>query len=99
MKVIQFKKLFEILKHAHTEHFPTRRRRSSSKPSDEVISSSGSVITIESVISGVQECALLVYGCWVVKSEILYPPNTYSQYSAVPSDLICRGRDYIVSYY
>ncbi|PAA87619.1 hypothetical protein BOX15_Mlig004084g1 [Macrostomum lignano] len=42
------------------------------------------------------ELACLVHGQWVVKSEILYPPGTLSMYSGVPSEVLCRGRDYIL---
>ena len=44
----------------------------------------------------VQQVALLVQGCWVVKSEVLYPRDTFSAYSGVPAETLCRGRDYIL---
>lgn len=35
-------------------------------------------------------------GNWVIKSEVLYPDNTFSATSGVPAELMCRARDYIV---
>ncbi len=49
-----------------------------------------------SVIRFVQQVAILVQGCWVVKSEILYPKDTFSAYSGVPAETLCRGRDYMM---
>lgn len=43
-----------------------------------------------------QQVALLVQGCWVVKSEVLYPKDTFSSYSGVPAESLCRGRDYVM---
>ena len=42
------------------------------------------------------QVALLVQGNWVVKSEILYPPESSSAFSGVPAEVLCRGRDYIM---
>ena len=43
-----------------------------------------------------QQVSLLVQGCWVVKSEVLYPKDTFSAHSGVPAEPLCRGRDYIM---
>lgn len=50
-----------------------------------------------SILRCVQQYAVMVQGCWVVKSELLYPANTISPHSGVPAEILCRGRDYIVS--
>ncbi|ELT95950.1 hypothetical protein CAPTEDRAFT_186672 [Capitella teleta] len=44
----------------------------------------------------VQQVALLVQGCWVVKSEVLYPKDACSPHTGVPAEALCRGRDYIM---
>lgn len=49
-----------------------------------------------SVLIPLQQVAVLVQGCWVVKSEILYPKDTHSPNTAVPAEMLCRGRDYLM---
>lgn len=51
----------------------------------------------KNVLKTLQQVAVLVQGNWVVRSEILYPKDTCSGSSGVPADLMCRGRDYVVS--
>ncbi|KAM7448595.1 DNA-directed RNA polymerase III subunit RPC5 [Porites harrisoni] len=48
------------------------------------------------VLKCVQQYAVLVQGCWVVKSELLYPEGSISPNSGIPADILCRGRDYIM---
>lgn len=48
------------------------------------------------VIRCLQQVAVLVQGCWVVKSEILYPKDTTSPHSGVSAEHLCRGRDYLM---
>ena len=48
------------------------------------------------VLKYVQQVALLVQGNWVVKSEVLYPPNTSSANSGTPAETLCIARDYIL---
>lgn len=43
-----------------------------------------------------QQVAVLINGCWVVKSEVLYPKNRCSAFGGVASEKICRVRDYIL---
>jgi len=50
-----------------------------------------------SLLRIVQQVAVLVQGNWVVRSDVLYPKDTSSNISGVPAELMCRGRDYIVS--
>ena len=51
-----------------------------------------------SLLRIVQQVAVLVQGNWVVRSDVLYPKDTSSNVSGVPAELMCRGRDYIVSF-
>ena len=48
------------------------------------------------MLRSLQQVALLVQGCWVVKSEVLYPEDTFSAFSGVPAQVLCRCRDYIM---
>jgi len=52
----------------------------------------------QNVIKAVQTVAVMVRGNWVVRSDILYPRDTTSALNGVPADIMCRSRDYIVSY-
>ncbi|ETE59513.1 DNA-directed RNA polymerase III subunit RPC5, partial [Ophiophagus hannah] len=49
------------------------------------------------VLRSIQQVALLVQGNWVVKSDILYPKESSSPHSGVPAEVLCRGRDFVVS--
>ncbi|XP_078486655.1 DNA-directed RNA polymerase III subunit RPC5 [Ciona intestinalis] len=49
------------------------------------------------VVRSLQSFAVLVQGCWVVKSDVLYPPDTVSSISGIPSETMCKARDYILS--
>ena len=50
-----------------------------------------------STLKALQGCSVLVQGNWVLRSDILYPKDTISAKSGIPSDLMCRARDYLVS--
>lgn len=56
----------------------------------------GEGITSEVILKTLPKVAVLVRGNWVVKSEVLYPANTFSATSGVPAELMCRARDYVV---
>lgn len=56
----------------------------------------GEGVTADAMLKCLQKVAVLVRGNWVVKSEVLYPENTFSAISGVPAELMCRARDYIV---
>lgn len=49
-----------------------------------------------SALRCLQQVAMLIQGCWVVKSDVLYPRDTYSPNSGVPAETLCRGRDYVM---
>lgn len=53
-------------------------------------------VTADSLLKCLQNVAVLVRGNWVVKSEVLYPDNSFSATSGVPAELMCRARDYIL---
>lgn len=48
------------------------------------------------VLRCIQQVALLIQGNWVVKSDVLYPKNTFSPHSGVPAEVLCRGRDFVM---
>ncbi|XP_039273152.2 DNA-directed RNA polymerase III subunit RPC5-like [Styela clava] len=48
------------------------------------------------IVRSLQSYAVLVKGCWVVKSEVLFPANTLSPISGTPSESLCKSRDYIL---
>lgn len=54
-------------------------------------------LTTDSLLKTLPEVAVLVRGNWVVKSEVLYPPKTFSPIYGVPSENMCIARDYLVS--
>ncbi|XP_066026635.1 DNA-directed RNA polymerase III subunit RPC5-like isoform X1 [Pocillopora verrucosa] len=49
-----------------------------------------------SVLKCLQQYAVLVQGCWVVKSELLYPEGTISPSGGIAADILCKGRDYLM---
>ncbi|XP_022319153.2 DNA-directed RNA polymerase III subunit RPC5-like [Crassostrea virginica] len=53
-------------------------------------------IEATAVLRSLQQVAVLVQGCWVVKSEILYPKEATSPHSGVSAEHICKGRDYVM---
>ncbi|XP_060603033.1 DNA-directed RNA polymerase III subunit RPC5-like [Ruditapes philippinarum] len=50
----------------------------------------------QATLRAIQIVAVLVQGCWVVKSEILYPKDGCSPNSGISSELLCRGRDFVM---
>ncbi len=36
--------------------------------------------------------------CFVFVSDVLYPKNSCSSHSGVPAEVLCRGRDFVVSF-
>ncbi|XP_045475920.1 DNA-directed RNA polymerase III subunit RPC5 [Harmonia axyridis] len=53
-------------------------------------------LTNDSLLKTLPKVAVLVRGNWVVKSEVLYPPETMSPICGVPSENMCRARDYLL---
>ncbi|KAF5282469.1 hypothetical protein FQR65_LT14277 [Abscondita terminalis] len=53
-------------------------------------------LTPDSLLKTLPQVAVLVRGNWIVKSEILFPVNTFSAISGVPAELMCKARDYIL---
>ncbi|XP_050511536.1 DNA-directed RNA polymerase III subunit RPC5 [Diabrotica virgifera virgifera] len=56
----------------------------------------GEKTATDSLLKVLPVVAVLVRGNWVVKSDVLYPANTFSATSGVPAELMCRARDYIL---
>ncbi|XP_064478895.1 DNA-directed RNA polymerase III subunit RPC5-like isoform X2 [Ornithodoros turicata] len=52
-----------------------------------------------SIVRSLQQVAVLVQGCWVVKSEVLYPKDSFSPQTGVSADILCRSRDYVMWLY
>ncbi|EUB61533.1 DNA-directed RNA polymerase III subunit RPC5 [Echinococcus granulosus] len=55
------------------------------------------LVTPAAVIPVLNRLAVLIRGWWVVRSDILYPPNTYSEHASVPSTQLIRARDYVMA--
>ncbi|VDK87257.1 unnamed protein product [Dibothriocephalus latus] len=55
------------------------------------------MVNAATVIPALQRLAVLLCGWWVIKSEVLYPPNTYSEHASVPSVQLIRARDYVMA--
>lgn len=62
----------------------------------QMVLAGGEGVTTEALLKTLPKVAVLVRGNWVVKSEVLYPANTFSSTSGVPAELMCRARDYVV---
>ena len=45
------------------------------------------------VLEELQRVCVLVQGCWVVHSSVLYPKDYTSPHNCVCSDVLCRARD------
>uniref|UniRef100_UPI00398F3D95 DNA-directed RNA polymerase III subunit RPC5 isoform X2 n=1 Tax=Pristiophorus japonicus TaxID=55135 RepID=UPI00398F3D95 len=54
----------------------------------------GSGVDSTAVLRCIQQVAMLVQGCWVVKSDVLYPKDSCSPHSGVAAEVLCRGRDF-----
>lgn len=54
-------------------------------------------VTEEKVVRILPLIGLLIRGNWVVQSEVLYPPETFSSINGISSEIMCRSRDYVVS--
>jgi DNA-directed RNA polymerase-3 subunit RPC5 len=51
---------------------------------------------VQDVLRHVQHCAVLVQGCWVVKSEMLYAKDSVSDQTGASSNVLRNARDYIL---
>lgn len=50
------------------------------------------------ILKYLQQVAILVQGNWIVSSELVYPKDSISSHNGIPAELMCRARDYIVSF-
>ncbi|KAF5284395.1 hypothetical protein FQA39_LY17070 [Lamprigera yunnana] len=53
-------------------------------------------LTADGLLKSLPQVATVVRGNWIVKSDILFPNNTFSAISGVPAEFMCRARDYIL---
>ena len=56
----------------------------------------GGGMDISAVLTGLTQYAMLVQGCWVVKSNILYPEGTKSHVSGLDAAKLWPSRDYVM---
>lgn len=61
-----------------------------------ILLSGGESINMETVLRTLPQVASLCRGNWVVRSDVLYPKDTFSSISGVPANIMCRARDYVV---
>lgn len=57
---------------------------------------SDSQLSIDKVLRNLALCGVMMRGNWTLQSEILYPPSFVSLTNGVSSELMCRGRDYVL---
>lgn len=53
-------------------------------------------ITVEKVLRNLALCGVMIRGNWTLQSEILFPANFISLTNGITSELMCRGRDYML---
>lgn len=59
----------------------------------------GEGLSADSLLRNLPKVAVLVRGNWVVKSDVVYPVDTFSSTSGVPAELMWRARDYVVIFF
>jgi DNA-directed RNA polymerase III subunit RPC5 len=57
---------------------------------------SDSQLSIDKVLRNLALCGVMLRGNWALQSEVLYPPGFVSLINGVSSELMCRGRDYVL---
>ena len=73
-----------VIKNAKIMHFSHLASLLPSNPDD------------SSVVRSLQSFATLINGCWIVKSDVLYPSGSVSAVSGTLADLMCSARDFIL---
>jgi len=48
------------------------------------------------VLRHLQQYAVLIQGCWVVKSDVLYVRDSSSEFTGTPADVLCKARDFVL---
>jgi len=48
------------------------------------------------VLRHLQQYAVLIQGCWVVKSDVLYAKDSTSELTGTPAEVLCRARDFVL---
>ncbi|XP_047108579.1 DNA-directed RNA polymerase III subunit RPC5 [Schistocerca piceifrons] len=62
----------------------------------QLLSLLGQESDVAGLLRAIQQCAVLVRGNWVVRSDLLYPKDSFSASGKVPAEVMCRARDYIL---
>lgn len=57
---------------------------------------SDSQLSVEKVLRNLALCGVMMRGNWTLQSEVLYPTGFVSLTNGVTSELMCRGRDYVL---
>lgn len=53
-------------------------------------------VTAEKVLRNLALCGVMIRGNWTLQSDILYPLKFISLTNGISSELMCRGRDYVL---
>lgn len=53
-------------------------------------------LSVEKVLRNLALCGVMMRGNWTLQSEALYPAGFVSLINGVTSELMCRGRDYVL---
>lgn len=53
-------------------------------------------LSIEKVLRNLALCGVMIRGNWALQSEVLFPPGFVSLINGVTSEMMCRGRDYVL---
>lgn len=53
-------------------------------------------LTAEKVLQNLKLCGVMISGNWTLQSEILYHEGYVSSVNGISSELMCRGRDYVL---
>eukprot|EP00794_Sanderia_malayensis_P009129 gene9129-10102_t len=61
-----------------------------------LISLLGPSLDEKTILKGLHNYAILVQGCWVVKSEIIYPKGSTLKASGTDAEIIWPARDYVL---
>lgn len=56
----------------------------------------GPGVNAEKVLRNLALCGTLISGNWTLQSEVLYPSTFKSTINGINSELMCRGRDYVL---
>jgi DNA-directed RNA polymerase-3 subunit RPC5 len=52
--------------------------------------------TPDKVLRNLNLCGIMIRGNWILQSDVLYPSTFVSTTNGITTELMCRGRDYII---